>query len=357
MVAIFVSGAMGVMIVGATYVSANRVTILLLDSDAAATHAAHELAALLPFAERKAATSLDTMTDTSERTFGTIVIVGHGTEDGIMVADRPLSWQELGQLLSVGPSHTIMVAACYSDAVRDAIPHKRFLGFASLVDVDEAAFVAAATIYGLRGNLVRAQALFSDLFEIMVEKIVGASSHPLATLGYQTKIIRGIWHVKYNDAYVDHVTYTHPDPYINYRYIGVNSEAVLGTFARNLVSGHMAKWRLDNGQLANIIVTGLGALGIGFLAALTIITAGVALIVGALLFLLGAGIQWFIDDIVRDESGAGWFWMQNLWSSWWGVGFDLKIGQSWWFHYQNILGGSQAWPLWYGGQTLGIDGW
>jgi len=354
----FVSGTLGFAVFfGANYVSANRVTVFALGWDAEIAHAAGELAALLPLANVEVADSLAALDTKIGDASGTVILVGHGSPIGFAIAGVVIPWRDLGAMLGRGSSHTVFAAMCYSDVLRDAIPEKRFLGFASLVDVDEAAFVAAASVYGMRGNLPRAEQILGDLVQVMVAKVLGVSTHPLATLAYQTKVIRSIWHVKYNDAYTDRVTYTHPDTYLHYQYIGINSDAVLGTFNNNLVSGHMAKWRLDNAQLANIIVNGLAALGIGFVAALAIITAGVALIIGAILLVLGAAIQWFIDNVVRDEAGAGWFWLQNLWSSWWGAGFDLKIGKTWWFHFQTGIFGGQAWPLWYGGQDLGIAGW
>jgi len=352
----FVSGTLGFAVFfGANYVSANRVTVFALGWDAEIAHAAGELAALLPFANLEVADSLAALDTEIGDASGTVILVGHGSPVGFTIAGVVIPWRDLGAMLGRGSSHTVFAAMCYSDTLRDAIPQKRFLGFASLVDVDEAAFMAAASVYGMRGNLPRAEEILGDLFQIMVDKFLGVSTHPLETLAYQTKQIRGIWHVKYNDAYVDHVEYTHPDTYNHYTWIGVDSSTAL--VGNNLIAGHIPRSSLDNALIAQAIGAALAGFGVAISVALYVITSGIAALITLYLILVGYGMQWFVDNVVRDEARAGWFWLQNLWVAWYGTGLDMKLGKTWWVRFQIAFGWAGIWPLWYGGKDLGIGGW
>ncbi len=352
----FVSGTYGfAAFFGSNYVSANRVTVFTLGSDAQIDHAAEELAALLPFARMQAVDSLAALDEGTGDASGTVILVGHGFSTGFGIAGVAVPWRDLGIILHKGPSHTVLVAMCYSDALRDAIPEKRFLGFASLVDVDEAAFVAAASVYGMRGNLPQTEQILDDLSQIMVDKFLGVSTHPLETLAYQTKQIRGIWHVKYNDAYVDHVEYTHPDTYNHYTWIGIETSTAL--VGNNLIAGHIPRSSLDNALIAQAIGAALSGFGVAISVVLNVITSGIAALITLYLILVGLGMQWFVDNVVRDEGRSGWFWLQNLWVAWYGTGLDMKLGKTWWVRFQIAFGWAGIWPLWYGGKALGIDGW
>lgn len=187
----------------------------------------------------------------------------------------------------------------------------------------------------------------------MASLTVYAMSHPeksfRAFLGYYTKSVRGIWHVKWSDQYGYYVAYTHPDTYIHYPWIGVESS--VGLEGNNLAAAHIPKSVVDTYNLANIIGAGLGGVVAG-----AVITGIIGIIVGALVFLAGVIAAVFVDWYIRDEEGAGWLWLQNWWGSWYGTGTDLKIGSFMWLRFGIAFGIPYYYPLWYGGRALGFDG-
>ncbi|MHA1583547.1 MAG: hypothetical protein ACTSYM_13760 [Candidatus Baldrarchaeia archaeon] len=71
-------------------------------------------------------------------------------------------------------------------------------------------------ITAVKGNVEKTpKKLLKELTEIMVGKIVEPWKYKLWLL-YETKLIRGIWHVKYDPYLPDVVGYTHPDYYVHY---------------------------------------------------------------------------------------------------------------------------------------------
>lgn len=337
----------------------NRVTVLAVGGDRAITHSTGVLADEIPFAQVRKVASLDSLALSAERAPGTTIVVGHGEEEGLRVRGEIIPWPRLGDMLSSSPSHTILMAACFSEGLRSSLTERTFFGFIGLVDVDEAALLIASLVYGFRGNFQKVEDLLSSAFEIMTEKAFGISDRPMEVLyhfPYQTKKIREVWHVKYRDSYLNPVEYTHPDNYLHYTYIGRESRAVLGSVSNNLVVGHIPKTYLDVKQLLDGIAIVFAAAVVGGLLA-GIIGGLVAGLIAAIILVVGIGIDFIVNNYIRDEAGAGWMWVQNVWSAWWGFGGDFKIGGIMWFHARAVWGIPMFWPLWYGGNYLGLEGW
>ncbi len=342
----------------------SRVTVIALGWNDAIAHTTGDLERLLPFAGIVKTESLDSFASWMMREgYGTVVLVGHGVEEGIVISGELVLWDSFGAMLQDSPAHTVLLAACYSQLAGSALSGKEFFGFSRLVDVDEAAYLTAAMVYGYRGNTEKIRELFGELFDIMVEKLLETSDHPRLTLWHNppyTKRIRGTWHVRHSDVYGFGIEYTHPDTYVHYPWIGYNWGGTLGSLSNNLAVGQLKKSDLDAGFLAGAISTAGGIIS-AVIAALigSGVGAPIAAILAGVLLLAGLALMVFTDFYVRDESGAGWVWFQNVWQAWYGRGFDMKIGGFMWIGLTQIFGIiSLPLPLWYGWEPwLGIDGW
>lgn len=156
--------------------------------------------------------------------------------------------------------------------------------------------------------------------------------------------------MKYSDSYCCKVGYTHPDTYKNYPWIGIESSASLT--GSNLFVAHIPESTLDGLDLFQIISSGLAGIAIGIA-----LSGIVGLLVGGFVLVLGVLINdIIINKYIRDEAQAGWMWLQNFGSAWWGFGSDIKVGKIMWFRFGETLNVPYAYPLWYGGKELGING-
>ena len=343
-----------------TVVGADRqVTALAMGGDEAVDHAVLELQTLAPSVEVRTIASWNDLLDSVAAMRGTLILIGHGVPDGLELSTTIVPWTTLGDKLREGPHHTVLVLACYSGALGPYLSAKRFLGFRGLVDVDEAAYLAAGVLHALRGDRERSDRLTKDLVEVMGDKAAGRSSHPLLTLthtGYATKLIRGIWHVRVNPYYQANVRYTHPDTYIHYHDIGIEWSGTLGSLEQNLLAGHIPKSRLDSISDIYSLAFILSSPFVG-LVVRALLTTGFGALVGAII----AAFGWYLHTIVekiRDESSSGWVWIQNRWQAWWGEGMDIKTGSLMWFRMTFLFGQLLVpYALWYGGTDLGIEGW
>ncbi len=348
LVAIFALGGMQMALaLDPGLLQTQRVSVVIVGWDPALAHTTEELSHNLPFAGIERVSSIESLPAAIDRAYGTLIIVGHGTEDGMLLGGETVPWESFGLILREGPAHTFLLAACYSQALRSEIPGRSFFGFSGLVDVDEAAFLVATLVYAFRGNFQKAQELLLTVFEIMVQKAFGTSSHPLETLThttYQTKVIRDIWHVKYDSS--PFVDYTHPDDKIHYN-IGINDN--WWRWGSNLFAYHIGKDELDLTQLLLPFIVGLALAGI--------FTGWASTILAGIIALAGLTAELFIILYVTDENGGGWFWVADHWTQWYGEGYSVKFGEFMWVQFNQVFGIPYVLPLWYGDYRLGIDGW
>lgn len=281
------------------------------------------------------------------RAVGEVIYVGHGTQQGIKVGGNIVSWESFTEEIRHIPSKTIYVAACYSENLAKIEKTKMVFGFKGLVDVDEAAYLTTATIAAAKGDMGKAQKLLKELTEIMIGKIIEPWKYKLWLL-YETKKIRGIWHVKYHQYHPEVVEYTHPDNYIHYS-IGINEWWSTGD-PSNLWVLHIPK------DVASLPPALLGA------AVGAVIGAAIGGLSGALIgAIVGAIIGWAGEVYIPDENGESWAWIKDYTVSWWVIQkFDFKIGGICWCHIEVFpwYPGYVWWPLWYGWKPyLGLDGW
>ncbi len=339
-------------------IRASGVTIVAIGWDEATAYASAEAQRLLPFARAVSFESFDSFETWMAEGYGTLLIISHGLREGLAVSGKLVPWDALGTALEGSPAHTVLLAACYSQAANSGLSGRLFHGWSRLVDVDEAVYTSAALVYAFRGNVEKARELTGELTEIMWAKFFGISDRPLLTLHttsypYATKHIRGIPHVKHSDSYTYPVEYTHPDTYVHYPWIGTNWGGTLT--GSNLIVGQLKKSDLDALNLVGALSTFGGI--VGAVVAFILITLA-SVIVAAVLLAVGLTLTLLIDLLVRDEGGAGWAWVQNVWSAWYGSGLDLKIGGVWWFNVDAYIWGPSIYPLLYGWEPyLGIDGW
>jgi len=293
------------------------------------------------------------------RAVGEVIYVGHGTQQGIKIRSNVVSWEKFAKEIHHVPSKTIYVAACYSENLAKIEKTKMVFGFKGLVDVDEAAYLTTATMAATKGDVEKAGKLLRELTQIMIGKIVEPWKYKLWLL-YETKQIRGIWHVKYDPYLPDVVDYTHPDYYVHYKdQINIDDwwekENSDHNFYTAMVPRSISGWAAEAMMAALFAYVGAhfgGPLGAAICAA-----AGI--IVGYL-----AG-----DQILKDEKGVIWYWMKDwtvkkLWWNIYRIEWDWKMGAMCWWHYYGIgvpeCHTGVTWPLWYGGNLLGLPeapGW
>ena len=178
-------------------------------------------------------------------------------------------------------------------------------------------------IAATKGNAEKAGKLLRELTEIMIGKIVEPWKYKLWLL-YETKRIRGIWHVKYDLYHPEVVEYTHPDNYIHYKdEIGINEWWSKGTLDYLWVL-HIPK---------NVAGTSAVALGAALGAMLgAIFGKGHPVVVG-ICAAIGAVIGAIYSETIKDENGESWFWIKDYYINWFGVAqFDWKIGGICWYH-------------------------
>lgn len=305
------------------------------------------------------------------RAVAEVIYVGHGAAQGIQVGHDLVSWDGFANMISHIPSRAITVASCYSehvvDIVRQKTPHRAILGFKGAVDVDEAAYLSAMYQAYLRGDTKRPVKLMAELTTVMFGKIFDPDQYHLWTLLVHG--VRGIWWVNYLDyqSYDLKVAYTHPNTYksvdsVLYYDIGVNEDTCISGW--NFIAHHIPEDTVTALILGIPIGGALITLAIklaiyfGWIPEPAIKLSGAILaIIGFILVLMG----WAISALVKDEKGAGWDYFANLhvvrlfgipiFVEW-----DYKIGRSWWFHCQWFGPTVNIYPLWYGGNDLGIGG-
>ena len=323
--------------------------IIVLNSDESVTYTANKISELLnhnpiivhieSFQEKLILT----------RIVGPVIYVGHGTPKGIKIQNRVINWRTFAEEIQYTPAKMVYIAACYSEhfvKIMNRIrPELIVFGFKGLVDVDEAAYMIASLINTIVGNLNKANTLLSELTEIMLGKILTPLKYHLWLLGYQTKQIRGIWHVKYYQYRPNYVRYTHPDNYYHYR-IPIDQFWETGDLTYLYVM-HIPPWAVGVGSAAYGAIIG-EAIG-----------GPVGAIIGAIIgALLG-------NAAVPDENGEGWLWIKDYityrdaFGNIYARQFDYKLGGICWSRAYIIPGALPAtWPLWYGWlPELGLGGW
>lgn len=308
------------------------------------------------------------------RIMGDLIIVGHGSPNGLYVDKKVVSWKELGSLLKDTTAPRIYIASCYSSEITRYIDIKnRFVyTFVGLVDVDEASYLISSMVYRIRGNMEKANKIIWKLMEIMIGKILYPWKYYLETLaidpgqgGGGAYYVRGIWWVYWKDYQSGpiHVKYTHPNTYwwvdsSHWYDIDLNEDRLIS--GDNFEAHHIPKSTLDQYTLS-AIASGLASIIIALIGFLGWIGAAIAAALSIILAIIGLALGVFIDNVVRDEAGGGWEYIKDLVVHKFlgvvtSVEFDYKIGSSMWFKLILYPGFSQAIPLWYGGKDLGLGG-
>lgn len=378
-----------------------------LGTDTVITHATDQIRLFIPNAVFVSVSTVDQLRAAANSGLGEIIYVGHGLPEGLEVGSTLVGWQDVQTIVKNSPSQVFLFAACYSLLAQ--VAGKVVFGSKGLVDVDEAAMWVTSLYYSLENQASKIPAIFAYFFQILVQKIVNPAGQLLAFLGgakgqvcccccpipmsqpmvaaqsvspdcgggggggvppnscwtigtltnnYCLALIQNIWHVHYNTLTTNTVFYTHPDVYVNYK-IGYDDQFTVA--GNNLVASHLAKDDLSNLGLGITVSTVLSGAVLGAIIGTTILPVlgtAVGALIGAIVGLLGYILQsQIIDRYVRDETQAGWMWLQNWYNDWTGSGSDIKLGGIGWFHFGVSLGIPFAYPLWYGGQDLGISGW
>ncbi len=285
------------------------------------------------------------------RSIGDLILVGHGTYEGLSIDHKIVKWRDVSKLLEFTVASHIYVASCFSNQLQKySRSNNRFIyTFKGIVDVDIASYVVSSMVYHSHGNNNKAVELLNKLSHIMLEKILEPWKHVFWFL-YETKKWRNIWWVKWSDRYSEYVEYTHPDTYIHYTWIGVNNRVTL--YGDNLVVTHYAKSELDHAEMVNSITDIIVGAIIG-----ASLGGWVGAIVGAITALLLYSANVFINNYLRDESGSGWAIVKDKVEDWYHIEFDLKFGKLMWIHvYLLKFGWATAWFTGIGGRGLGYAG-
>ena len=131
------------------------------------------------------------------------------------------------------------------------------------------------------------------------------------------------------------IKYNHPDVYDTYN-IGVNENKNLQ--GNSKIHSHIARYLIENAKSTNdlgtlliaatqFIVALLAAPGVGW------ISAAIAAVIVAALFLVNRTISYFLNDILQDERGGGWMWTWGFGSwlifKWFYVSFGAWRDWSW----------------------------
>jgi hypothetical protein len=120
------------------------------------------------------------------------------------------------------------------------------------------------------------------------------------------------------------IKYDHPDVYDTYN-IGVNEDKSLK--GDNKIHIHIAKYHIEDAK-AKVDLGSVIASAVQFILALLAypevgwVTAAVVAVITAALWLLNRTIQYFLNDVLQDETGAGWMWA-------WGFGGWLIFQWFW----------------------------
>jgi hypothetical protein len=319
--------------------------IISLGNDKAVTYTVERIKSFVSTAYMVGISNVEQFKLILQKSLGYVIYVGHGYPEGLMLGSSLFSWSEIENLIKESPSRVHFIAACYSSNVQAS--NKFIFGFKGLVDVDEAAMWITALYYWFEKQTEKIPKVVNYFVGILTDKVRNPERNVLEVLGYTIKQVRGIWHVKYNDQYGYYVEYTHPDTYVHYTWIGAESNVLL--YGNNLFVGHVPKSVVNSLDITSVLVSAFGPI------ALAVTTAS---IVGALvLAFAGVSAYIFAQYILKDEVGAGWAWLQNIWSEWYGAGYDIKVGKLMWCRFVSVFWVSfNLYPLWYGGRELGIDG-
>ncbi|MGB9854051.1 MAG: hypothetical protein ACPLRY_04505 [Candidatus Bathyarchaeales archaeon] len=322
--------------------------IIALGDDKAITYTVERIKSFVSTAYLFSISNVEQFKLILQKSLGYVIYVGHGYPEGLMLGSSLLSWSEIENLIKESPSRTHFIAACYSSTLQ--VSNKFIFGFKGFVDVDEAAMWITALYYWFEKQPEKIPRIVKYFVDILTDKVRNPERNVLEFLGYTIKQVRGIWHVKYNDQYGYYVKYTHPDTYVHYTWIGVESNVAL--HGNNLDVGHIPKSVVDTYNLGAMLSAAVAS------AALAAWLGGwTGALVGAIVAAAGVIVSTFVDWYVKDELGAGWVWSQNVWNDWYGAGVDIKMGGFMWCRFGIVLWASwYLYPLWYGWRDLGIDG-
>jgi hypothetical protein len=154
----------------------------------------------------------------------------------------------------------------------------------------------------------------------------------------------GTWLI--NNAYVD-VKYDHPDNYIvNFDGVGLNPNGTPDTAKSYTVQGsngvkadHLSVSQINSlieiGQFGGLATAIAGA----FIAGASWATAGIGILIGVMLIIVGFVFTQFVQDIIQTELNDGWIYESGVghWNCWFlhSVWFSLSFGSWWntWFHF------------------------
>lgn len=118
--------------------------IIKLGDDKAIDYTVEKILVFAPTVSVISINDLNALKSTSLPIAGYIIYVGHGAENGLLIGDNLVSWNDVKNVIQNSPS-SYMIAACYSKA--GEIEGKATFSFPGKVDVDSAAMWAVIQYY------------------------------------------------------------------------------------------------------------------------------------------------------------------------------------------------------------------
>lgn len=331
--------------------SINAPLIISLGDSPEVNYTIEKITKFIPEARILQIQNLNELETTLQKTNKIIIYVGHGRETGLSTANSLISWKNIEKLIDNSPSNNHLIASCYSDGVK--ADGKTVLGFSGPVDVDQAAMHIVAYYFGVNGRISEIPSVIEYFTNVLIDKIIHPETTYRAFL-LDTVYVHDTWWALQPGDYQCPTPYTHPDTWETY------TDVTMNTFASSWYDGfgctHIPKYLLDGYNFDAIIITSLTATVLEVAAQAGTVGVLVALLISAMIVTMGFTATVIIDNFVRDGVGAGWSYQKNLWSDWWGMGVNHKLGGIMWFDMGFSFGVPYCTPLWYGGADLGIWG-
>jgi hypothetical protein len=289
------------------------------------------------------------------KTIGDLIIVGHGQKDGMMIGGSVVNWSEIANLLSQSASSRFYLASCYSKAVQ--IDDKFVLGFAGRIDVDAAAMQVVAMYFGLNNQEDKIHTVINYFTGVLTDKVTHPERSYRAFLdtppqGWQQAYKEGwVWAVYPEPQNLPQIHYTSPDVFYEYPWCTVDTEGSAWS-AEGFGITHLTPSLLFEYSVWRIVEYAAAYLGVA-----AVLTGGIALLIAAILAIFSGVEALIVTNYVMQPNGDGWAYAMNYYSAepYYGS-VDIKIGALMWFTVGNILTEPFAYPNWYGGTDLGIDG-
>ncbi|MHA1636788.1 MAG: hypothetical protein ACTSUO_07305 [Candidatus Thorarchaeota archaeon] len=110
------------------------------------------------------------------RTYGPMIFVGHGSDQGIENGNKIVSVDQMECELKTCASPKIIILACDSEIIAAQDESGRTFGFSSVIDAELAALETAIRINIFQGDVDEAFAIFERYVDVAMLKISGSSN-------------------------------------------------------------------------------------------------------------------------------------------------------------------------------------